>query len=157
MHKLVWKQRLCIYCFFWMLSFGLNRIWWTCTSLQFSNKPSLLRLRSSVLSSDHTIMSDCSVRMVWDLDRRTYCVAGISCCLPRGPVGRADTRWKALGSTPGVCRFSPRSDILTVRRRFGKVYGSQLPLLFQTPTTIHSAVICIVHTAMKELVTCCSE
>lgn len=31
------------------------------------------------------------------------------------------------------------------------------PLLFQTSTTIQSAVIFIVHTVMKALVTCCSE
>lgn len=50
-----------------------------------------------------------------------------------------NTRWKALGRTPGVCLFSPRSDILTVRRRFRKVYGSQLP---PPVTNIHHYSVC---------------
>lgn len=160
MHKLVWKARRCIYCFFWTLSFGLNWIWWMCTSLRFSNKPPLFGLRGSVLSLDHTLWV-CSARMVWDLETvgRIVLLAYPAVCWKGRLVERMapNMRWKALGSTPGVCRFSPRTDILTVRRRFRKVYGSQPPLLFQTSTTIQSAVICIVHTVMKELVTCCSE
>ncbi len=119
-----------------------------CTSLRFSNKPPLLRLRGSVLSLDHTLWV-CSARMVWDLETvgRIVLLAYPAVCW-KGPLVERmapNTRWKALGSAPGVCRFSPRSDILTVRRRFRKAYGSQPPPSSSVSNIHHHSVCCHLH------------
>lgn len=74
--------------------------------------------------------------MVWDLNCGMYFAAGSSrCCLKRVPP---NPRWKALGSMPGVCRFSLNSDILTVKRHFRNVYGSPPPPV----SNIHRHPVC---------------
>lgn len=49
--------------------------------------------------------------------------------------------------------FCPCFHILTIKNQ--ELLLETPPLLFPIPTAIHSAVICIVYTAMKALVTCC--
>lgn len=78
-----------------MLSFGLNWVWWMCTSMWFCNKPSLWRLRAvcyPLITHYEQLQCLDSVRLsVVTTSCGTYCVAGIiSCCLLKGPVGGED-------------------------------------------------------------------
>lgn len=104
-------------------------------------------------------MTDCSARMVCDLECGTYCVAGRSCCLQKGPIGRGDGSQHEMKGSGKHARCLPLFPSLWhphSQETLQEGLCQPAPLLFQT-STIQSAVICIVHTVMKELVTCCLE